>query len=118
MPPPQLPNYLRSNRKRLVLSQDEVAFLLGTQSGTRVCRDERFNREPSLKTALAYEAIFRKPVHDLFKGLSKKIEGEIVGRAKTLARRIKKLKHDRLKARKLKAVEDIMAALSHKSNRH
>jgi hypothetical protein len=46
-------NYLRSNRKRLALSQDEVAFLLGALSGTKVCRYERFVRTPSLETALA-----------------------------------------------------------------
>src|SRR5436190_14928532 len=29
---------VRANRKRLALSQDEVAFLLGTKSGAKVCR--------------------------------------------------------------------------------
>src|SRR4051794_13547660 len=68
-----LPNYLRSNRKRSGLSQDEVAFLLGAQSGAKVCRNERFVREPSLATALAYQAIFQRPASELFGGLYEEI---------------------------------------------
>src|ERR1022692_2737361 len=57
MTSPQLPNHLLSNRKRLALSQGEVAFLLGTESGAQVCRYEQFDRQPSLETALACEVI-------------------------------------------------------------
>lgn len=81
-----LPNYLLAHRKRLSLSQKEVAFLLGAESGAKTCRYERFAREPSLRTALAYEAIFHKPVRELFAGLYQTMEGEVAGRAKTLAR--------------------------------
>src|SRR3954466_6693937 len=80
-----LPNYLLANRKRLALSQDEVAFLLGTQSGAKVCRYERFVREPNLETILAYEAIFQKPARELFAGLYQRVEQEIAARAKVLA---------------------------------
>ena len=80
----QLPNYLRANRKRLALSQDEVAFLLGTKSGAKVCRYERFVREPSLRTALAYEAIFQRSVSELFSGLYRQAEQDVAERAKTL----------------------------------
>ena len=80
----QLPNYLRANRKRLGLSQDEEAFLLGTQSGAKVCRYERFKRAPALETAFAFEAIFRRPARELFCGLYQKIEQEVAARAKTL----------------------------------
>jgi transcriptional regulator with XRE-family HTH domain len=85
MTSPQLPNYLKANRKRLALSQDELAFLLGAQSGTKVCRYERFVREPSLETALAYEAIFKTSVSELFGGLYQKVEREVAERAKILA---------------------------------
>ena len=52
-----LPNYLQSQRKRLSLSQEEVAFLLGIRgmnTAAKVCRDEKCAREPSLRDALAY----------------------------------------------------------------
>src|SRR3989442_14855757 len=83
----QLPNYLKVNRKRLAMSQDEVAFLLGAQTGTKVCRYERFVREPSLETALAYEAIFKTSASELFGGLYQKVEREVAERAKMLAAR-------------------------------
>ena len=87
MSSPQLPNYLKANRKRLALSQDEVAFLLGAHGGAKVCRYERFVREPSLETALAYEAIFKRSVSELFGGLYQKVERKVADRAKVLAER-------------------------------
>jgi DNA-binding XRE family transcriptional regulator len=84
----RLPNYLRSHRKRLALSQEEVAFLLGAQNGANVSRHEQFAREPSLATALAYEVVLQKPVSELFAGLYQKIQQDVAVRAKTLAHRI------------------------------
>lgn len=56
----------------------------GEDKGGNVCRDERFAREPSLRAALAYEAIYKIPVRDLFAGLYQQIEQEVAGRAKIL----------------------------------
>jgi len=80
----QFLNYLRSHRKRLALSQEEVAFLLGVQSGASVSRYEQFAREPSLETALAFEAIFQRPASELFGGLYQKIQHEVAARAQSL----------------------------------
>lgn len=87
MPSPQLTNYLRTSRKRLELSQEEVAFMLGYKGedkGVKVCRDERLVREPSLRIALAYEAIYDKPIRELFAGLYQEIKQEVADRAKIL----------------------------------
>jgi transcriptional regulator with XRE-family HTH domain len=81
----QLPNYLLSNRKRLSLSQEEVAFLLGNKGGAKVSRYERFAREPSLATALALEVIYQRSASELFAGLYQKVEQEVMARAKVLA---------------------------------
>jgi transcriptional regulator with XRE-family HTH domain len=110
----RLPNYLRANRKRLTLSQDEVAFLLGTQSGAKVCRYERFVREPSLQTAFAFEAIFQKPARELFGGLYQKVEQEVVARAKVLAYRIDHRRPIGRTRRKREAVMDIVTLNSKK----
>jgi transcriptional regulator with XRE-family HTH domain len=88
----QLPNYLQSNRKRLTLSQREVAFLLGNQGGADISRYERFAREPSLETALALEVIFQRSASELFPGLYQKVEQEVTARAKGLASRTSKSK--------------------------
>jgi len=115
MPSTQLPNYLRSNRKCLGLSQDEVAFLLGAQSGAKVSRYERFVREPSLATALAYEAIFQKPASELFGGLYQKMEQKVVARAKALTYRTDYQKPTRENTQKLQALTDIAASQSKKA---
>ena len=80
-----LPNYLQSQRKRLSFSQEEVAFLLGIRGmhkGNKVCRDENFAREPSLQEALAYEAIYGLPVHELFAGVYQQAQQNVTARAK------------------------------------
>lgn len=111
MTSPQLPNYLRANRKRLALSQGDVAFLLGAQSGTKVCRYERFLREPSLETALAYEAIFKRTVSELFPGLYQKVEGEVAARARTLAESTDRRKSNGRITRKREVLEDLAALI-------
>src|SRR5258705_177541 len=85
-----LSNYLRTHRKRLALSQEEVAFLLGVNGPNKeikVCRDENNAREPSLQTALAYEVIYGKPVRELFAGLYEQVEGKVAERARLLSYR-------------------------------
>jgi len=108
----KLPNYLRTNRKRLALSQDDVAYLLGAESGEKVCRYERFARAPSLETALACEAIFKRPVAELFAGLYERIEDEVAVRAAQLARRADGKKPNPQTARKRESLEDIAARKS------
>ena len=106
----QLPNYLKANRRRIALSQDEVAFLLGAQSGTKVCRYERFVHEPSLETALAYEAIFKTSVSELFGGLYQKVEREVAERAEILAARNDQGKAGAQTARKQQALAELAAS--------
>jgi transcriptional regulator with XRE-family HTH domain len=65
----KLENYLRTYRKRSGLSQDEMAFLLGCQNGTKVSRYERFARKPNLETLFAYEVVFGAPARELFAGV-------------------------------------------------
>lgn len=83
----KLPNYLRSHRKRIALSQHEMAFLLGSGTPTAVSRYEAFLREPGLRQMLAYLLIFQKPVHELFAGLYVKIGKEVAVRARVLLAR-------------------------------
>ena len=90
MPSPQLSNYLRSSRKRLALSQGEVAFLLGHGSSGQVSRYERFEHMPSLETALVYEVILKIPLSEIFGGMYQKAEREVAERAQVLASRIGK----------------------------
>lgn len=84
-----LPHYLLTHRKRAGLSQDELAFLLGSKSGTKVSRHEQGRREPSLRTALAYAAVYRVPVEELFPGLALAAEMKIQGRKQALLTKLR-----------------------------
>ena len=84
MPSQPLPNYLRTHRKRLGLSQDDLAYLLGCRSGTKVSRYERFRRQPKLATVFAFEVIVGVPARKLFAGLYVSAERDVVRRAEAL----------------------------------
>jgi hypothetical protein len=105
----KLPNYLRAYRKRLSLSQDEIAYLLGNESGAKVCRYECFLREPAFRAALAYELIFQKAGQELFAGIYDRIGGEVAARATTLIRQLAGQKLTRRNARKKEALEAIIS---------
>jgi len=83
-----LQNYLRTYRRRSFLSQDEVAFLLGVKTGTRVTRHEGANRTPTMETALGYEVLFDVPLRALFAGEARKVETIIRQRLPELIRRV------------------------------
>ena len=105
-----LPNYLLSHRKRTALSQTEVAFLLGLQNGTKICRHERFTLDPGLQTALAYEAIYQQPISELFPGLVEKTQREVNSRAKILEQNKLHSNSNALTTRKRQSLAAIVSA--------
>jgi len=110
-----LSNYLRTHRKRLGFSQEEIAYLLGTQTGEKVCRHEKFARKPDFETAMAYEAIFQRSTSELFAGYYQKIEKDVRARAKRLITRAKRLQPTRQNLRKLHALAQIAGIKSKES---
>lgn len=103
----RLPNYLRSRRKSIGLSQEEIAFLLGFDS-SHISRYERFARSPGFKIAIAFEVIFKIPIRLLFSGDYRIIENGIRVRAKRLVRRLKKQKPNHLNGQKLAHLQKII----------
>jgi transcriptional regulator with XRE-family HTH domain len=101
----RLPNYLRRCRKSARLSQEELARLLGCRTGSKVSRYEHFKQEPSLRTALACEAVFRIPVRELFAGFADEIEREVAIRARRMARVLRARHNAKHVTRKLGALE-------------
>jgi transcriptional regulator with XRE-family HTH domain len=110
---PPLRNYLRTHRKRADLSQRDVAYLLGVKSGAKISRYERLSREPGLRAALAYEAVFRVPTRVLFAGLYTCAERRVRRRARTLLRRSEKTDHHPRRRRRVEA----LAAIARKEGR-
>lgn len=106
-----LPNYLRTNRKQFALSQEEVAFLLGLNGldkGGKVSRDENYSRVPTLEYALAYEAIYGKPIRELFAGLYEEVAQKVSSRAKILSHR----KHGTPDPKRQQALSDLALRLT------
>lgn len=85
-----LANYIRTYRRRAALSQDEIAFLLGCEHGTKIGRYERGRRTPLFESILALEVVLGVPVAELFAGRFHKVEQSVVQRAKILVEKLRK----------------------------
>lgn len=79
-----LANYLHVYRKKTGLSQREIGFLVGYLKEAAISRHERFHSLPPLLTALAYEAIFRVPVGDIFSGVRELVASGVEDRINEL----------------------------------
>jgi hypothetical protein len=82
---------------------------MGAYNGSKVSRYEQLTREPELRTALAYEVIFKCPVSELFPGLFKKVKAVVQERAKVLAKRVLQGSSKPLLAQKRKSVANIIS---------
>jgi transcriptional regulator with XRE-family HTH domain len=79
---------LRSHRKNSGLTQEDVAVLIGAQSPSQVSRHESGEREPDLRTALAYSIVFDAPIKHMLPKLHRDIAQEVHARATALAERL------------------------------
>jgi len=73
--------YVRAHRKRLGLSQAELARLLGIKAGTTISRLEGLTRLPDLRTALAVEILFGVSIGNLFPKVFDEVEAKLLERA-------------------------------------
>jgi transcriptional regulator with XRE-family HTH domain len=104
MPTSLLPNYIRTYRKRACLTQEEVAFILGSKSSASVSRHERFKQTPDLQTLLAYEMLFRTPVRSLFSSTHEEVAQKLRRRIRLLIRKLTSARHGRRVARKIETL--------------
>lgn len=112
MPSQPLPNYLRAHRKRLGLSQDDLAYLLGCRSGTKISRYERFRRKPNLDTVFAFEVIAGIPARKLFAGLYISAERDVVRRVEALLRQLSGRPESPRLRRRIIALNAILGAVA------
>ena len=101
----RLPNYLRTHRRNVGLTQRELGQILGHCNEGPVSRHERFRATPSLVVALSYEIVFRIPVSEIFAGLrdevEKDVEKKLVEMEEQLGQRSAKDRNANATARKL-----------------
>jgi DNA-binding XRE family transcriptional regulator len=111
-----MPHYVRRYRLRAALTQKEMAHLLGCQSPATVCQYEAGKRDPDLRTALAYQVAFGVPLEELFPGIHREVEQEVLSRADRLAKQLSGadgtpgLSHKRKAVRSILVPKDQMAA--------
>ena len=86
----RIQNYLRTQRRRWGLTQDELAELLGCQSGTQISRIERGKRRPCTEVIVACEVLFGLPSRKLYPGLYAEVEEALLRRAAVLFERLEK----------------------------
>ena len=86
----RLENYLRTFRKRLGFTQQEVAMLLGCSDGSEVSRHERFGQRPALATAFLYGLLFCVPLEELFAGVYDEAGEDLIHRVSRLVEELKK----------------------------
>jgi transcriptional regulator with XRE-family HTH domain len=84
----RLPNYLRTYRKHSGLSQSEVSFLIRLKDKSELSRYEKNARQPSLRTALACQEVYGRPISELFAGLSDSVARDSRDRMKRLRTRL------------------------------
>lgn len=102
---------MRAHRKRCGLSQPEFAALAGT-SPTSVCRYERAERLPDMRTLIAAEVVFGVPLRQFAKRLYREIEHATRKEADKLRElaAAEKGKSSRIRAVKLETLERISAS--------
>lgn len=79
-----LSNYVRMYRKRMHLTEREVAFLVGLADGSPISRYEHFHTRPSLQTLLRLLALFNCPAEELFAGEYEKAKEAVIHQANLL----------------------------------
>lgn len=72
-----LANYLRAQRHKTGLTQDDVARILGLDSRGILSHHERFAFVPTLIVALSYQTLYRVPVSEIFSGLMETVELQV-----------------------------------------
>ena len=100
--------YLRALRLRASLTQDDVAFLLGTFDRTHVSRHESGRRRPVLEDYLAYELIFGTQIAVVFEGEHLQIAKCVRKRAEALHESLGHRTKDRSRNEKRTALERII----------
>jgi transcriptional regulator with XRE-family HTH domain len=101
---------LRSFRKRMGLSQEDLAFLLGLKLPSAISRHEAGEREPDLATALGYEIIHRLPGPALWPQLFAEVRRKVRERACQLAETLRQGIQDSKTVYKLQQLAHLLDA--------
>jgi transcriptional regulator with XRE-family HTH domain len=108
----RLRNYLRVQRRKWHLTQEELAFLLGYLNQAMVARLEGEERGVTLAVAHACEVIFGVKPRDLFPALLEDAEARVLARMHELRDRLKESALSQKTQAKLEVLEQAIARLA------
>lgn len=114
--PRKLPQYVRTHRLHLGLTQEDLAILLGYANGSKLSQVEHNKRVLTQTALIACLLIFDCTVIDLFPGQAMVIEESVCNRAHERAAVLAALPTVPRKAHRIQALEGIAARLGHRNN--
>ena len=82
-------NYVRTFRQRYALTEEELARLIGLNSGTSISHIEQGDRPPTLQSALALQVVLAPAPSEMFPGLFMAIRKKVGKEAAVMLERIK-----------------------------
>ncbi len=113
----KLDSYLRVRRRRWQLTQGELAFLLGYDSGSVVSRFERRERTIPLAIGFACELIFDADAEEIFPGLYGEVEGHVTRRMHELQDRLQRGASSAKTAAKLQLLDHALTGAANGADR-
>lgn len=100
--------YLKTYRFRMGLSNDEMAFLLGSVYGTNISKHESGQRLPLLRNALAYEIVLRTPLRRLYHGMTCSVREEVYCRVRALVASLERKRRTRSREIKIRMLREML----------
>jgi transcriptional regulator with XRE-family HTH domain len=70
---PYMGSYLRYHRKKIGLTQKELAEIVGSLGPRQVAKHEKFQATPSIIAAIAYHVVLKASIAELFPGLHESV---------------------------------------------
>jgi transcriptional regulator with XRE-family HTH domain len=104
----KLSHYLVTYRKRSRLTQDELGFLMGFETGNVVGNFEQGRRVPAFQNVVAFELVFGCSAKELFAGVYEELFLSATKRAKKLIDRLNREEPTPVTARKIEFLKEFL----------
>lgn len=108
----KLRNYLRVQRRRWHLTQEELAFLLGYMNQAMIARLEQEERAVTLAVAHTCEVIFGVTPREMFPALLEGVEERVLARTYDLMDRLKQSTTSQKALAKLELLQEVISRIT------
>ena len=102
-------NYLRLHRRQRGLTQEELAYLLGYQSGAKISRLEQIEPAQVLSLGFAFELLFGVDAREIYPALYEAVRETVVQRIRELEARLQTARPTQKTVIKRRLLEEALA---------